>query len=122
MTRTRRLLVVEDEMLIAMLLENILQELGFEVAATVPSVAKALKVLVRDDAIDAAFLDVNLAGIKSFEVAEELGRRNIPYAFVTGYGLDIIKPSLSQVPVVRKPFDETAIQAVLIQILGDPAV
>ena len=84
-----RVLVVEDESLVAMLLEDCLAELGYEVAGTVGDVSTALEA-VKQGNLDMAVLDVNLGGTMSFPIAEELDARGVPYIFVTGYALSLI--------------------------------
>ncbi|KAB7772251.1 response regulator [Xanthomonas maliensis] len=79
-----RVLIVEDESLVAMLLEDCLVELGYEIADTVATVAAAMSV-VEAGGLDLALLDINLGGTPSFPVAEELERRGIPFIFVSGY-------------------------------------
>ena len=108
-----RLLVVEDEAMVAMLLETLLEELGCTVtrwAATVPAALKAIEHVT----IDGALLDVNLAGTKVYAVAEALAARNIPFVFVTGYGrIDASETRFSQAAVLKKPFETVQLQRVL---------
>ena len=80
-----RLLVVEDEYLIRMLLEDMLADLGYEVAAAVGTLAEASDVAANGD-FDAAILDVNLDGQEIYPVADILANRGLPFVFVTGYG------------------------------------
>lgn len=85
-----RVLVVEDETIVSLLLEDMLVDLGCEVLGPAASVAKALR-LIRTDAlgaIDTAILDVNVAGEEVYPVAEALAERHVPFAFTTGYGKD----------------------------------
>lgn len=81
----RRILVVEDDALIAMLLEDMLSELDYDVSATAADLEGAL-VLAQAGAFDAAILDVSLAGKSSLPVARLLDETNKPYIFATGYG------------------------------------
>ncbi|WP_261404766.1 response regulator [Chenggangzhangella methanolivorans] len=81
-----RILLVEDEAMIAMLVEDMLLDGGAEVVGPAGGVKAALAVIAETDAIDGALLDVNLGGEQSFEVADALAARNIPFVFVTGYG------------------------------------
>ena len=98
----RRILVVEDEMLVLMHLETALSDLGCT-ATSVGTADAALKVL--DDAsFDAAMLDVNLRGEKSYPVADALARRGIPFVFSTGYGHHGDRPDFADRPVLRKPY------------------
>lgn len=98
-----RVLVVEDEMLIVMLLEDILQELGCKIIGPVGRVAKAVS-LANMEPFDAAILDINVAGEEVFPVACELVRRAIPFVFVSGYGADHLPKEWRDRPILQKPF------------------
>jgi len=98
-----RLLVVEDEYLIAMLLEDMLVELGCEVSGIAANSAQALE-LLETTAIDAAVLDVNLDGSDSFGIAAALKEREKPFIFATGYGESRIAPEFAGTPVLQKPY------------------
>jgi DNA-binding response OmpR family regulator len=100
-----RLLVVEDEALVAMLIEDVLADAGFEVVGPFGQAAKALSSLA-DETVDAAILDVNLGGgERSYSVANELSERGVPYIFLTGYGRAGIDPRYADIPVLQKPFE-----------------
>ena len=101
--RPLRILIVEDEMLVAMNIEDMLLELGHEVAGIAGRLEAALN-LARDGAFDVAMLDVNLAGDRSFPVAVLLAGRGSPFLFATGYGLDGIEEKYRDRPVLQKPF------------------
>jgi CheY-like chemotaxis protein len=101
--RPIRILIVEDEMLVAMNIEDMLLELGHEVAGIAGRIGPALS-LAREGSFDAAMLDVNLAGDTSFPVADILVERGIPFLFATGYGIDGILPEYRSRPVLQKPF------------------
>ncbi|GLK78638.1 HWE histidine kinase domain-containing protein [Methylopila turkensis] len=104
-----RLLLVEDQMLIAMDVEAMLAASGMTNVSTSGSAADALRHLMQF-APDAAVLDVNLGDGTSIAVAEELVRRNIPFVFATGYGdRSMIPEVFSDIPVVRKPYDAQAL-------------
>jgi CheY-like chemotaxis protein len=99
-----RLLVVEDESLIAMMIEDMLRDFGCEVIGPASSVSHALALLERET-IDGAVLDVNLSGgQRSYPIAEALKRRGIPFAFVTGYGEAGLIAEFQGVRVLQKPF------------------
>ncbi|MBX3502313.1 MAG: response regulator [Alphaproteobacteria bacterium] len=102
-SRKRRVLIVEDEMLVAMLVEDILDELGLEVAGICGHLDEALK-LAAGEAVDFVLLDVNLDGKRSFPVADILRARNIPFAFATGYGGKVLEDQYAGVPTLNKPF------------------
>ena len=101
--RRRRVLVVEDEMLVAMLIEDMLDELGYEVVGPALRVQEALA-LARSELFDLAILDVNLDGVPSFAVADILRERNIPFVFATGYGPEGVATDHRGAGVVKKPF------------------
>lgn len=101
-----RVLVVEDQPLIAMDLEDLLTSRGYEVLGPKATVAEALDCLARTTP-EAALLDIDLAGETSFAVAAELGRRGVPFVFATGTaGADArIPDALVETPVIRKPWN-----------------
>ena len=101
--RRLRILVVEDEILVAMNIEDMLLELGHEVAGLASRVGPALA-LARESRFDAAMLDVNLAGEPSFAVADLLIERGIPFLFATGYGRQGIEERYRDFPFLQKPF------------------
>ena len=100
----RRVLVVEDESIVAMLLEDTLAELGYSVAGPVARVDDALA-LIAAGGIDGAVLDVNLHGEPSYRVADALAERGLRYVFITGYGVQGLDPAYRDRPVVQKPFN-----------------
>lgn len=110
--RRLRILLVEDEMLVAMNMEDMLLDLGHELAGLASRLEPALA-LAREAAVDAAILDVNLAGERSFPVAEALARRGIPFLFATGYGVQGIEPPWRDRPVLQKPFRQSQLAAAL---------
>ena len=110
--RKQRVLIVEDEMLVAMLVEDILGELGFEVAGTCTHLDDALK-LAASEAVDFVILDVNLDGKRSFPVADILRARKIPFIFATGYGSKVLEAEYANVPTLAKPFMFGDVQQVL---------
>jgi CheY-like chemotaxis protein len=98
-----RVLVVEDDALISLMIEDFLADLGCQVAASCARLEDGLA-KAGNLAFDAAVLDINLGGQLSYPIAELLGARNIPYIFATGYGLAGLPPPFSRVPVLSKPF------------------
>ena len=98
----KRLLIVEDEFLIALELEAILAGAGFEIVGPAETRAVALQ-LIRDHTLDAAFLDYNLNGESSDDIAEALLSKCVPFAFVTGYERETVPPAFMNAPVVGKP-------------------
>ncbi|MBS7456284.1 response regulator [Coralloluteibacterium stylophorae] len=100
--RPRRILLVEDEPLVAMLEQEMLTEAGYEVVGPFSRLARAREA-ARSEAIDAATLDVNLFGEFVYPVAEILAVRGIPFAFLSGYGADA-GGAFPDAPVLSKPF------------------
>jgi len=101
---TRRILVVEDEALIAMLVESLLADRGYAIAGPASRVAAALT-LAENETLDAAVLDVNIAGEPVFPVADMLTRRGVPVVFLTGYGRLGLPQHFRDYAVVEKPID-----------------
>jgi DNA-binding response OmpR family regulator len=99
-----RVLVVEDSLLTADVIAEILADSGCTVIGPVARVGRALN-LLRETEIDGAVLDINLAGQLSFPVAAELGAGDIPYIFLTGYDDEnVMPPAYRSVPRLAKPF------------------
>ena len=103
MNTPQNILIVEDEPLIAMMIEDFLDVLGKTLAGSADSVAAALP-LVAAGGIDAAILDVNLRGEKSFPVAAALAERGVPFVFATGGSGDSVDPEWRDRPTLSKPF------------------
>lgn len=103
-----RVLVVEDEALISLLIESMLLDLGHRPVDCAHSVQHALALLnPMKKPIDAAMLDINLGGTLVFPVADALAEREIPFAFVTGYGANGVPDRFARATVIQKPFTET---------------
>ena len=100
---TRRALVVEDEIMVAMYVEDLLTELGFEVAGIATGLEQALP-LAREGRFDFAVLDINLAGQLSFPVADVLRERGIPFLFASGYGSRGLSEEYRSAIRIQKPF------------------
>jgi CheY-like chemotaxis protein len=98
-----RVLVVEDELMIRMLLEDMLDELGYTVAAQAARIEEALDA-ARNGAFDVAILDVNLNGQTIVPVAEALDARGMPFVFATGYGDIGLPEAFRNRPMLKKPF------------------
>lgn len=99
----RRILIVEDEMVVAMLLEDMLEELDYEAVATVARENDALAA-ISGNIIDAVILDVNLNGERSYAIADALIEKGIPLIFATGYGAGSLEPQYRNHTVLPKPF------------------
>ena len=106
-------LIVEDQMLIAMDVEAMLEDEGLTRVRVAGSVADAL-VAIRTDCPQIAILDVNLGDGTSIPVAEELARRGVPFVFATGYGdMSMIPEAFTAAPLVRKPYEGSALVAAM---------
>lgn len=99
----RRILVVEDEMLLMMNIETTLEDLGCTAISSAANVSDALA-LLDERVFDAAMLDVNLNGETSYPVADALVARGIPFAFATGYADHGARTDLLSWPILRKPY------------------
>ena len=117
-----RVLLVEDETLVAMLLEDMIVELGGTVVGSASRVERALE-MVRDGTteIDLAVLDVNLGGAEAFPVANALVERGVPFAFSTGYGNSGLPPAWRDRPTLQKPFTQQQVMIVLARALKQEA-
>ncbi|MCJ8521264.1 light-regulated signal transduction histidine kinase (bacteriophytochrome) [Pseudorhizobium tarimense] len=115
------LLLVEDQMLIAADVETILAEYGLKKVTTSPSVAEALRKL-EHFAPNIAILDVNLGTGTSVPVAHELLRRGIPFVFATGYSDRATIPDHIDVPVLRKPYEASALIRAIARLLAQTRV
>ncbi len=108
-----RVLLVEDEILVAMMMRDILTELGFTVIGPFSRVSEAMVAAVHDD-IDAGIIDVNLGGEFVYPVADVLVARKIPFVFITGYGVESIDGRFGQVPIIKKPVQRQVLQKIFV--------
>lgn len=114
----RRVLVVEDEALVAMLLETILEDMGCTPVGPASNIDEG-EALARDEAaLDAALLDVNVAGRQVFPVAAALKARGVPFVFSTGYGEGGLPDEWRGNPTIQKPFTEAAIRDALMKAMN----
>jgi DNA-binding response OmpR family regulator len=104
-----RILVVEDEMLIAMVIEDAVHDSGGQVVGPAATLEKALK-LGEEGEFDAAILDVTIRGGKVYPVAELLLKRGIPFVFASGYGDWALPEELRDKPRLTKPFTAAALE------------
>jgi CheY-like chemotaxis protein len=112
--QNKTVLIVEDEFLIAELLEDMLVELGwasFEKATSVPKALEALSNIIPDLAI----VDLNLDGLSSLPVAEVLRARNIPFVFSSGYGSGSVPREWWAQPLAAKPFSPDELRAMIVE-------
>jgi DNA-binding NtrC family response regulator len=109
----RRVLVVEDEAIISMMVEDALMDAGAVVVGPASSVEKALELIARGEPIDAAAIDMNLNGRLVTPVAQALTARGIPVVMLTGYDLAGIPDELKSLPLVSKPFSPERLVAAI---------
>ena len=100
---SRRALVVEDEVLVGMMIEEMLRDLGYEIAGLSTHLDHALT-LARTARFDVALLDINLNGRQSFPIADAVRARGLPFLFATGYGSRIVPEPYRDAPILQKPF------------------
>lgn len=110
----RRILIVEDDYLVAQALVELLEEAGAEIIGPIGWLEEAL-VLIEDEhrELDAAVLDVNLHGKKSYPIADALAARAVKFIFATGYSADGIEGQYQQYPRCEKPIDLSALLAAM---------
>ena len=116
--RDRRILVVEDEYLIAMSLQDALENAGSVVVGPVPSVDKAIQKIESEPDIDAAVVDVNLGGLLAYPVADMLIARKIPFVFTSGYDDNVLRERYSQVKNCPKPYLFQAMEEALVEAMS----
>ncbi|UEM05943.1 response regulator [Skermanella rosea] len=109
---TPSILVVEDELLVAMVVENILEDLGAGLVGPATSVGQALE-LVEAGGFGGALLDVSLGGERIDAVADALAARRIPFIFTTGHGADALPDAHRDRPILTKPFSDEGLVAAL---------
>ena len=107
-----RVLIVEDEMMIRMLLADMLGELGYTVTAEAGRIDEALDA-VKTGGFDVAILDVNLNGDNTAPIAEALAARGVPFVFATGYGEQGLPEAFRDRPTLKKPFQMDGLNQLL---------
>lgn len=113
----RRILVVEDEYLVATALAEELADLGVDVVGPAPSVSRALALIHRTPDLDLALLDVNLGGEAVYPVADALSDRGVPIVLVTGYDRDAMPERYQDATTLQKPIGSRAVLEALRQRL-----
>jgi CheY-like chemotaxis protein len=111
-----RLLVVEDEAMIAMMLEDMLDTFGCVVVDVAGTLSKGLDLAGTLD-FDGAILDVNLGGETVYPVAQRLTERGVPFIFCTGYGLKGLSSNFAHVPTLAKPYMREELENLLRSVM-----
>lgn len=117
----RRVLVVEDDWLLASEIARILEAANFVVIGPAPTVALALAHIESGQPLDAALLDINLQGQLSYGVADLLRRRGVRFVFVTGYPETMVPRRFSDIPLYEKPFEPRRVLRGLLADDAEPA-
>jgi PAS domain S-box-containing protein len=115
-----RVLLVEDEALVGIMIQECLTEFGFQVIGPVCTASEALGA-AQDGHFDAAILDINLGDGLVYQVAEILSVRDVPFVFVTGYDSDSIDDRFSDIQVLQKPIERQALQRIFVAGANRPA-
>ncbi|WP_416355337.1 response regulator [Aureimonas phyllosphaerae] len=112
MLQNKQILLVEDDFLIARPLAERLEDMGATVIGPTATIEESIALIARVPDIDAALMDVNLAGEMSYPVAYDLARRNVPFVFLTAYDPSLVAARFRDVPVFAKPVEfERVIEA-----------
>ena len=117
-----RVLLVEDEMLVAMSIEDALVEAGCEVVGPAATAEKALALLQDERTFDAVVLDMNLNGQSGLPVADTLAASGIPFLVLSGYGAAALAGAHQHVPVLSKPFDPARLTDALRRLIEPSAL
>lgn len=112
-----RILILEEQKAVALLLKRMVHDCGYEVVGPAPSISQALALIEKDE-VDVAILDVKIKGQPTFAVAEELFRRGLPWAFASGNNADEFIARYPGVPSIVKPYTSEHICSVLGDLLG----
>jgi CheY-like chemotaxis protein len=113
----RRVLVVEDEMMVLMMIEDMLADLGCESVTAAATTDQAIA-LIKTQVFDAAMLDMNLNGTKNSSIADALGARGVPFIFSTGYSGHNMMNRHQDRPILKKPFQFEELAAILTRLLA----
>jgi PAS domain S-box-containing protein len=116
----RRLLLVEDEVLVGLFMREMLDDLGFDATEPCRSLADGLAA-ARNERFDGAILDMNLNGESVYPLADFLVAQNVPFVFVTGYSADVVAERFSKIPIIQKPVAADVLARILNRHLGGAA-
>jgi CheY-like chemotaxis protein len=114
-----RLLVVEDETMVALMLEDMLDEFGCVVVDVAGTLSRGMAIVADEPlSFDGAILDVNLGGERVYPVATRLAERGVPFIFCTGYGRHGLDTDFAHVPTLAKPYMPEDLQKILVTVMG----
>jgi DNA-binding response OmpR family regulator len=120
MLERRRILIVEDDYLIASLLTEVMESAGWQVVGPVGHLTDAVATAAKEE-IDVAVLDVNLGGETVFPVADVLDTRKVPFLFLTGYGTETLERRFCERPRLGKPFKTAELIGVVRRLIPPAA-
>jgi CheY-like chemotaxis protein len=112
---SKKILIVEDEIIVLMMLEGMLQDMGFEAISSASTNEKAIS-LIQNQSFDAALLDMNLNGRSSSDVADALAEYHVPFAYATGNSTHDTRDGFRDHPVLRKPFSDQEFNRVILAL------
>lgn len=115
--QNHRILLVEDEVIIALAIEDMLVNLGCEVVGPAYSLTAGQE-LAASESLDAAVLDINLGGESSDPIARTLQRRHVPFCFSTGYGSSAVPSGFEDRPILQKPYTLQSLARALEELSG----
>jgi CheY-like chemotaxis protein len=108
-----RVLLIEDEALVAMMIQECLAEFGYQVLGPIGTASEAAA-RARDGQFEAAVLDINLGDGAVYPIADLLAARGVPFVFVTGYDADSVEPRFRKIPVLQKPIEREVLRRVFV--------
>src|SRR5215204_90334 len=111
-----RVLVIEDEALVAMLIEDMIHDSGDEMVGSACRLSDAM-LLAQETQADVALLDINLGGALAYPVADVLRQRGVPIVFTTGYGSAGLIERFQDCPILDKPFDQPSLEHAIHTVL-----
>ncbi len=120
MLKNRKVLIVEDEYVVAQHLADALEDEGAEVVGPARSIEDAIALIAGTSDLDGALLDVNLAGEMSYPVAYDLSRRAIPFVFLTAYDPSLVAARFKDVPHFAKPVEIAQVLRALSDTMATP--
>src|SRR5262249_7282228 len=114
MVAGNRIMIVEDEALVAMIVSDALVDLGYSVVGPFSRAADAVAA-IRNEEVDAAILDINLGGERGYPLAQQLTDHRVRFMFITGCGTESIDGRFADVPVLQKPIERPMLQRILVR-------